>query len=273
MIFKLGSKGSEVRLIQSFLKSAGYNIRSVTGEFDAATDSATRQYQRDEGLKVDGIIGPKTIESIKSKGFIFSDERGAAVSPELIKSFINRIIERSKEWEGFIEIQDNAAWDDPDQKGWQKEDSDRLESYLRKIKPWSEGAPYCSAAVGAIIMMALEDCKLSTEKFENSWSAHVMTNVRSLAFKHILSITPSLGSIWLAKFGDTDSGHTGIVIDIKGDDLITLEGNTVNRPTLNPNKQRAGNGFFIRKFQKYGRGSLKTQGFLSAENILKFFVS
>jgi hypothetical protein len=100
-----------------------------------------------------------------------------------------------------------------------------------------------------------------------------MTNVRLLKSKSILSITPSLGSIWLAKFGETDSGHTGIVFDIKGDMLVTLEGNTSSGETSDPNLQRAGDGIYMRKFNKFGRGTLKTQGFLSSENLLKFFVS
>ena len=144
---------------------------------------------------------------------------------------------------------------------------------MREIEGWTPGAPYCSAAVGAFVIMALQDCKLSSSNFINNWTAHVMTNVRLLKSKNILSITPSLGSVWLAKFGETDSGHTGIVLDIKGDMLVTLEGNTSSGETTNQNLQRAGDGIYIRKFNKFGRGTLKTQGFLSSENLLKFFVS
>lgn len=272
-MFKIGSEGSEVRLIQSFLKSLGYNISVVDGDFGNQTFLAVKQYQRNKKIEVDGEVGPETISFMKADGFLFSDERGASVSPELVKKFIERLKFRSEEFEGFVEIKNNALWDDPDIKGWQKEMSDKLTAYMLKIKPWGLGEPYCAAAVGAFVCMALEDCGLLTEKFISLWTAHVMTNVRMLKSKKILSITPSLGSVWLAKFGDTDSGHTGVVNDINGDNLITLEANTVSGPTTDQQKQRSGNGIFRRKFNKTGRGTLKTQGFLSAENILKFFVS
>lgn len=273
MILKKGSEGSEVRIIQSFLKSLGYNVGSENGSFGDKTDSSVRQYQRNKKILVDGKVGNQTLEFMKLEGLLLSDERGATVSKDLLSFFIERLKIRSEEWEGYIETKNNAEWDDPNQAGWQKEQSDKLVKYMSKIKPWVKGAPYCSAAVGAIIIMALEDCKLQTLKFESIWTAHVMTNVRLLKFKHILSITPSLGCVWLAKFGNTDSGHTGMVIDIKSDELITIEGNTVPGQTVNQQKQRAGDGFFRRKFHKSGRGVLKTQGFLSAENVLKFFVS
>lgn len=32
----------------------------VTGSFDAATEAAVRQFQRDNGLVPDGIVGPRT---------------------------------------------------------------------------------------------------------------------------------------------------------------------------------------------------------------------
>jgi peptidoglycan hydrolase-like protein with peptidoglycan-binding domain len=272
-MFKIGSEGNEVRLIQSFLKSLGYNIQQVDGDYGNKTFLAVKQYQRDRKITVDGEVGDQTLSEMKSQGFLFSDERGAAVSPDLIKKFIERLKIRSEEFEGYVEIKSNASWDDPEQPGWQKELSDKLTRYMFKIEEWDYGAPYCAAAVGAFVCMALEDCGLLTDKFTSKWTAHVMTNVRMLKAKNILSITPSLGSIWLAKFGATDQGHTGVVNNINGDSIITLEGNTSSGPTTDQQQQRSGNGIFRRKFHKSGRGLLQTQGFLSAENILKFFVS
>jgi hypothetical protein len=273
MLLKLGSSGNEVRLIQLFLKKIGYPIKSTNGEFSSETQKYVIQYQKLKGLQPDGEIGNKTIASLLKDNFSFSEERGATVDRSLTNEFIINLLKRSQEFEGLVEIKPNSEWDDPDIKGVQKEQSLKLSSYMKEIEGWVPGAPYCSAAVGAFVIMALQDCKLSSKKFINNWTAHVMTNVRLLKSKNILSITPSLGSIWLAKFGETDSGHTGVVLDIKGDMLITLEGNTSSGETTNQNLQRAGDGIYIRKFNKFGRGTLKTQGFLSSENLLKFFVS
>lgn len=58
---KMGSRGEEVRRIQQKLKSMGYYTGSVDGIYGTQTQSAVRRFQRDNGLAVDGIAGPKTL--------------------------------------------------------------------------------------------------------------------------------------------------------------------------------------------------------------------
>lgn len=58
---KLGSRGEEVRKIQQKLKSWGYYTGSVDGIYGSRTQSAVRHFQRNNGLTVDGIAGPKTL--------------------------------------------------------------------------------------------------------------------------------------------------------------------------------------------------------------------
>ena len=273
MLLKLGSSGNEVRIIQVFLNNIGYSIKLKNGEFSLETRNAVAGYQKNKNLIVDGEVGEKTFQQLLKDGIVLSDDRGATVCKTLTCDFIKNLIKRSEEFEGLVETKENAQWDNPQIAGWQKEQSLKIVSYMNKIKGWTSGAPYCSAAVGAFVIMSLEDCKLSPNKFIANWTAHVMTNVRILKSKNILSVTPSLGSVWLAKSGNTDSGHTGIVLDIKGDMLITIEGNTSVGETSNAALQRAGDGIYRRKFSKNGRSSLVTQGFLSSENLLKFFVS
>lgn len=55
---KLGSKGEEVKALQSKLKI------TVDGVFGKDTDSAVRAYQKEHGLTPDGIVGPHTWESL-----------------------------------------------------------------------------------------------------------------------------------------------------------------------------------------------------------------
>ena len=55
-----GSKGSDVMEIQSLLDKMGYDLGSIDGIFGPQTELAVKQFQRDNGLTADGIIGPIT---------------------------------------------------------------------------------------------------------------------------------------------------------------------------------------------------------------------
>lgn len=59
-----GSKGTEVRNIQTRLKSWGYNIGTVDGIYGAKTEAAVKKFQRNNGLTPDGIAGPATLAKI-----------------------------------------------------------------------------------------------------------------------------------------------------------------------------------------------------------------
>ena len=61
VLSKYGSTGEEVRQIQTKLKTAGYYTGAVDGIFGAKTRDAVKAFQRDCGLTVDGIAGPKTL--------------------------------------------------------------------------------------------------------------------------------------------------------------------------------------------------------------------
>lgn len=57
---KKGDFGKQVKQWQMFLQSAGYNIPKVDGAFGEATEKETLKFQVKNGLKPDGIVGPKT---------------------------------------------------------------------------------------------------------------------------------------------------------------------------------------------------------------------
>ncbi len=61
---KIGSQGTEVRNIQSRLKSWGYYSYTVDGIYGWRTAEAVKKFQRKHGLTVDGIAGPRTLEKI-----------------------------------------------------------------------------------------------------------------------------------------------------------------------------------------------------------------
>ena len=57
---RIGSRGSEVTKLQNALKDLGFYTMKVDGIYGKGTRSAVMQYQRKNGLKADGIAGPKT---------------------------------------------------------------------------------------------------------------------------------------------------------------------------------------------------------------------
>ena len=53
--------GSDVKSLQNRLLALGYSIvGSADGKFGPKTDKGVRQFQADNGLSVDGVVGKKT---------------------------------------------------------------------------------------------------------------------------------------------------------------------------------------------------------------------
>jgi len=60
LTIKSGDRGVMVRTIQSRLKEQGYYTGTVSGNYDAATVKAVRAFQKQNGLKQDGVCGGDT---------------------------------------------------------------------------------------------------------------------------------------------------------------------------------------------------------------------
>jgi peptidoglycan hydrolase-like protein with peptidoglycan-binding domain len=65
-----GSKGDEVKKLQKALVDAGYDVGNtgIDGSFGSKTLAAVKQYQKDNGLKVDGIAGKNTLGALFGTG-------------------------------------------------------------------------------------------------------------------------------------------------------------------------------------------------------------
>lgn len=63
-VSKYGSRGEEVKQIQSKLKSWGYYSGNVDGIYGSKTYQAVKKFQQKNNLKVDGIAGSETLKAL-----------------------------------------------------------------------------------------------------------------------------------------------------------------------------------------------------------------
>jgi peptidoglycan hydrolase-like protein with peptidoglycan-binding domain len=61
-VLKMGSKGKEVEALQNLL-----SITPVDGDFGKITKSKVEEFQKNNGLSVDGVVGEKTLNVIVKK--------------------------------------------------------------------------------------------------------------------------------------------------------------------------------------------------------------
>ena len=59
-LYKLGSRGEMVRQIQKALAGAGYKV-IADGVYGKITEEAVMQYQYDNQMNIDGVVGPATL--------------------------------------------------------------------------------------------------------------------------------------------------------------------------------------------------------------------
>ena len=61
-----GSKGAQVTKMQKMLIALGYDLGNwgADGSFGGTTEKAVKAFQKDKGLEVDGVYGPKTHETL-----------------------------------------------------------------------------------------------------------------------------------------------------------------------------------------------------------------
>ncbi|KUO77411.1 MAG: spore cortex-lytic enzyme [Desulfosporosinus sp. BRH_c37] len=60
-----GSNGPEVVEMQKKLSQLGYVIGTANGRFGSKTEAAVRRFQKERGLRVDGMAGTQTIKELK----------------------------------------------------------------------------------------------------------------------------------------------------------------------------------------------------------------
>ena len=65
-LLKVGSRGDEVKILQTQLNQLGYDAGKADGIFGTRTDNAVRAFQKAAGVTVDGIVGDNTRKAIEA---------------------------------------------------------------------------------------------------------------------------------------------------------------------------------------------------------------
>ncbi|WP_335026081.1 peptidoglycan-binding domain-containing protein [Nostoc sp.] len=64
-VLTVGSRGEAVKTAQNALKQQGFYTANVDGVFDNKTRLAVIKFQKSKGLRADGILGRRTLASLK----------------------------------------------------------------------------------------------------------------------------------------------------------------------------------------------------------------
>ena len=88
-----GSHGHEVLLLQQKLKGIGYTIRTVDGVFGGETERAVAEFQRDQKIRVTGVVNNATWRALKD-----AKERkwGTDVTPPASAATIDDLLPQKK---------------------------------------------------------------------------------------------------------------------------------------------------------------------------------
>ena len=101
---KYGSRGEEVKQIQTKLKRWGYYSGNVDGIYGSQTVNAVKYFQRKNGLTQDGIAGPATL---KAMGIYSSSSSSSSTSNSSNVNLLARLIygeARGEPYEGQVAV-------------------------------------------------------------------------------------------------------------------------------------------------------------------------
>ncbi|MGL5271058.1 MAG: NlpC/P60 family protein [Selenomonadaceae bacterium] len=113
-ILKLHSHGHDVSLLQKELKRLNYMVSSPDGNFDESTKKAVLEFQRDQKLKINGIVDGNTWRALKkaspaskklpSGGSPLDFPAGSGIGPDsppfVPRSQVNGIVATAKKYIG-----------------------------------------------------------------------------------------------------------------------------------------------------------------------------
>lgn len=198
----------------------GSTLDVNNGNFGDSTEAVVKQFQRKSGLIQDGIVGKLTWDALYK-----CLSCGSIASSKLT----DRVISVLAEQVGVKELTG-------------KNDGKEVEAYLKSVG-LGKGYAWCQAFLywgfdKASKMVGKSNPMPKTAGVLDNWN-------KSKEYQVKKGDRPQVGDVFSMDFGK-GTGHAGIVTDVQGDYIQTIEGNTSADPTL-PSEDREGQGVYRRR--------------------------
>ena len=126
-----GSSGDDVKKLQQALNSYGYSL-SVDGQFGSKTQAAVKDYQKKNGLSVDGIVGEKTWGSLNKKSTSSTSKKNTVTNVITAPKETKRP-EYKKSSELIIAENALANWEKNKPGEYKSQYSDKIDAVLQNI--------------------------------------------------------------------------------------------------------------------------------------------
>ncbi|MBN2362135.1 MAG: SafA/ExsA family spore coat assembly protein, partial [Deltaproteobacteria bacterium] len=91
-MLRYGSRGQAVSNLQSRLKELGFNPGPIDGIFGPKTEAAVRAFQRNQGITVDGIVGPQTWGKLNNPNAVSSTPSGPQAPTGTAENFVQHAL-------------------------------------------------------------------------------------------------------------------------------------------------------------------------------------
>ncbi len=236
-----GNDGAEVKTMQLKLLSAGYYIGpyGADADYGESTELAVKLLQKDFNLTIDGIFGEQTSKALDlAVSNAATANKTIANKIKLIqtpsKCTKDLVIKQAKQELGNLEkdsLKDlnsktNNAGDNNYTKYAQEADAIGLYNALVQGQPW------CATWIDNIFIHAYglnKGCAMKYMPTAKSKSAACNEAAAYYQKANKWFNTPEIGDQVFFKSAKYNYAHTGLVIDIKDNKVITIEGNTSSK--------------------------------------------
>jgi hypothetical protein len=244
---RIGSRGEAVVALQKRLNHHGFGPLVEDGDFGRKTHDSVVQFQMAQGLSVDGIVGQNTWSEL------MMPYEGGHVSNEIIEKAVkqNELKEAllNSDATPIVKAVIGLAIDDLGKRespsGSNKGADilhliDGYHEYWKINKSKYPAFPWCAMAVSRWIYFGM-----GLKSWRHHPFGHFFGGVgqiedwatqRNKIFTPVKDGLPPIGSIFVMSrlssgsdaSSSTRSGHTGFIVSVDGDRIVTVEGNVKN---------------------------------------------